>query len=54
MCKGDGLTVIDVRDINTATQELVDESAVVIASHTNTSLIANLMVEDVYYLYDSR
>jgi len=46
--EADGLTVIDGRDIDTPTQELVDESAVVIASHTNPSLIANLTVENVY------
>ena len=46
--EADSLTVIDGREIETSTQEFVDESAVVIASHTNPSLIANLTVEDVY------
>ncbi|MCR4602224.1 MAG: hypothetical protein K5683_01650 [Prevotella sp.] len=48
MIEIDTMPIVYVVNFNTSTQELVDESAVVIASLTTSSLIANLTVEDVY------
>ena len=48
MGKTDGLTVIDGRNINTSSLELVDECLVVIGSHTSPAGIADLMIENCY------
>ena len=44
----DGLSIIDGRDIDTSTQELVDECLVVIGTHTSPTGIADLMIEYCY------
>ena len=44
----DGLSIIDGRDIDTSTQELVDERLVVIGTHTSPTGIADLTIEYCY------
>ena len=41
----DGLAIIDGRDINAATQELVDECLVVIGTHICPAGVVNLTIE---------
>ena len=48
MFEGNGLTAIDDWDIDTPASELVNESLVVIGTHTCPAMITNLAVEDVY------
>jgi hypothetical protein len=48
MGEGDDLAIVNGRDINTATLELVDECLVVIGSHTGPASVLNLGVENGY------
>lgn len=48
MGEGGGFAVIDGRDINAATLELVDECLIVIGSHTSPAGTADLTVENGY------
>ena len=43
--EGNGLAVIDGRDVNASTLELVDESLVVIGTHTSPAGTADLKIE---------
>lgn len=46
------VTSIDSRNVNATAQELVNECAFVVGSHTNPSLTAILVVVNIYYLSD--
>lgn len=48
MSEDDSLTIIDGRDINASSLELVDECLVVIGTHTSPAGITNLMIEYCY------
>jgi hypothetical protein len=48
MGESDDLAIVNGRDINTATLELVDEGLVVIGSHTGPASVLNLGVENGY------
>ena len=41
-------TSIDGRNVNATAQELVNESAFVVGSHTNPSLTTNMVVVNIY------
>ena len=48
MCKAYSGSIINGRDVDTATLKFINKSLIMIRSHTSPSSIANLTVEDVY------